>query len=629
MDQNALQQIIDRLKEANNVLVTVSTNPSVDQLAACIGFTLLLNHLGKHGTAVFSGAVPSTIEFLKPDDTLEKNTDSLRDFIIALDKSKADKLRYKVEDTVVKIFITPYRTSISDKDLDFSQGDFNVDAVLALGVHERTDLDKAIMDHGRILHDATVISVNNKDQGNLGAINWVDLNASSLSEMLVELVHGLTNDPLDGQMATAFMTGIVAETERVSNTKTSPRTMSLAAELMSAGANQQLIASKLEASKDIPTTATKIDDGTQTNEPNQEAADGSLQISHVEAAPEPADLPKPVDTPVDQPTDNKEEAGDALGGLSTPPPPPLPPLPPVSPPAPVNEIISTDASEKDKQLADDMPAGMPNRASMALEPPTMGGQLTANSVPESMQVDASPDPLSLPAVDRTATSPQILNRPADLNGMPILPVGQTPTQEPPQEPANEATDRGEQLEDAREAVDEAIAAEPSTRPLDPIAALGAQPVNLDLRGTAPAEPASEPMPQPNPVFGGVPNDAALPTLPSLPPVNPEPAPAPISSSPSMPPLQPLAPPEPSLAPAPPATPMSEPFPAAAPAPAPAPPPLPGPQPFGAPPEMNGVNPNVPTSLLPPSQPIDSTAGSANPSAPPPVPPPLMPPSDAI
>jgi len=84
--------------------------------------TLLLNKFGKHATAVFSGEVPSTIEFLEPESTLEKTTDSLRDFIIALDKSKADKLRYKVEDEMVRIFITPYRTSITQNDLVFSQG---------------------------------------------------------------------------------------------------------------------------------------------------------------------------------------------------------------------------------------------------------------------------------------------------------------------------------------------------------------------------------------------------------------------------------------------------------------------------------------------------------------------------
>ena len=47
--------------------------------------------------------MPSTL-ILQPADTLKKNTDSLRDFIISLDKSKADKLRYKVEDRVVKVF---------------------------------------------------------------------------------------------------------------------------------------------------------------------------------------------------------------------------------------------------------------------------------------------------------------------------------------------------------------------------------------------------------------------------------------------------------------------------------------------------------------------------------------------
>src|SRR5580692_3524546 len=132
---NPKQQVIERLKQANNVLVTVRSNPSVDQLAACIGLTLMLNKIGKHATAVFSGEIPSTIEFLKPEATLEKNTDSLRDFIIALDKSKADKLRYKVEDNVVRIFITPYKTSIGQEDLEFSEGDFNVDVVIALGVH--------------------------------------------------------------------------------------------------------------------------------------------------------------------------------------------------------------------------------------------------------------------------------------------------------------------------------------------------------------------------------------------------------------------------------------------------------------------------------------------------------------
>lgn len=253
MENPQKQKVAERVKQANNILVTVSNNPSVDQLAACIGLTLALNRMGKHATAVFSGEVPSTLAFLQPEKTIEKNTDSLRDFIIALDKSKADKLRYKVEDKVVKIFITPYRTSISDKDLQFSQGDFNVDVVLALGVHNQRELDQAITAHGRILHDAAVITVNVKPGGEFGALNWLDPKASSLSELSVQLVDVIDKRVIDSQIATALLTGIVAETQRFSNNKTSPLTMSFSAELMTAGANQQLVSTKLEEKPKPPT----------------------------------------------------------------------------------------------------------------------------------------------------------------------------------------------------------------------------------------------------------------------------------------------------------------------------------------------------------------------------------------
>jgi hypothetical protein len=158
------QQIVEKIKTVSNVLVTVGKNPSVDELSAAIGLTLMLNKLDKHATAVFSGEIPPAITFLEPEKTLENTVDSLRDFIIALDKEKADRLRYRVEDDVVRIFITPYRTKISEEDLEFTHGDFNVELVLALGVEKQDELDEAIAAHGKILHDATVATLSARDQ---------------------------------------------------------------------------------------------------------------------------------------------------------------------------------------------------------------------------------------------------------------------------------------------------------------------------------------------------------------------------------------------------------------------------------------------------------------------------------
>lgn len=298
------QQLIDKLSAANNILVTVSSSPTVDQLSACIGLTIMLDEIGKRAVAVYSGETPSAIEFLKPESTIEKTTDSLRDFIISLDKSKADKLRYKVEDSVVRIYITPYKTALGEKDLEFSQGDFNIDAIVALGVKKQEELDEVITAHGRILHDATIITINNTAGGEIGSINWLDEKASSLSEQVAGLSTSFESYKMDEQVATAFLTGIVSETNRFSNEKTTANTMTASAALIAAGANQQLVATELSKSEDVqPVIDAPPAAGAETAEPAAATveADGSLQLNHEEAKPaedqlaaQPSEEDKPI-----------------------------------------------------------------------------------------------------------------------------------------------------------------------------------------------------------------------------------------------------------------------------------------------------------------------------------------------
>ncbi len=303
MDQTAKQQAVESIKQATNVLVTVSSNPSVDQLSAALGLTLMLSKLEKHATAVFSGMVPEAIKFLEPDKTLESNVDSLRDFIIALDKEKADKLRYKVEDDVVRIFITPYRTKITKDDFQFSQGDFNVDVVVALGVEEREDLDNAIKAHGRILHDSTVVTVNTgATKSKLGAVNWSDDAASSLCEMLVSVSESFGSGLLDQQISTAYLTGIVAATERFSNNKTSPKVMTMSAQLMAAGANQQLIANELQIVPKVQSeTEVSLKTGVSNQPSKEQANEVKLRPNVASSAPLPptpvaSDIPASIDS---------------------------------------------------------------------------------------------------------------------------------------------------------------------------------------------------------------------------------------------------------------------------------------------------------------------------------------------
>ncbi len=453
----ARSQVADSIKNAVNVLVTVSNNPSVDQLAAAIGLTLVLNKLNKHGTAVFSGEVPSTIEFLQPEQTLEKNTDSLRDFIIALDKAKADKLRYKLEDKFVKIFITPYHTSLSEDDLEFSQGDFNVDVVVALGVKQKDELDQAITAHGRILHDASVVSINDTPGGELGTINMTDTKASSLSEIVVGLLDEINgaSKAFDGQIATAFLTGIVAETERFSNDKTTSLTMNTAAKLMSAGANQQLIATKLEEPKPIPqddgqavAPATPSDTAAGPPKPIQ-SKDGSLQIEHDEEDDENTKTLADIEEEV-----AGEDGEDAVDKIHI-----------------DEEGTLRRAADPDQEMLPEPPKP-PTPSRIVTQPPVLGGALSANTKRES--VDPSVDPLT----------PQVAPLPT-----PALEHSKAQAVDPNHKFDDETLSEIEQDVASPHAQQNAAPlpsplsplVPPATEaPLQPIAALNAQPVDLDL-----------------------------------------------------------------------------------------------------------------------------------------------------
>ncbi len=247
VDKSEVQaEVAQKINQAHNVLIALSSDPSVDEMAAAIGLSLFLEKTGKRATAIYSGSTPNALKFLKPEETFEPSVDTLQDFVVALNKEKADHLRYKLDGEFVKIYITPYKSRIGEEDLDFSYGDYNVDLVLALDVANGVDLDSALREHGRIMHDAVIVNITTGNPGKLGEVEWSDKKASSVSEMIAQLLYKTGgNEKIEKEEATAFLTGIVAATNRFANARTTSETMKLASRLIDSGANQQLVSKNI------------------------------------------------------------------------------------------------------------------------------------------------------------------------------------------------------------------------------------------------------------------------------------------------------------------------------------------------------------------------------------------------
>lgn len=416
-----VKQIIEKLKKSENILVALSNNPNLDEIAAAIALTIYLDSMQRHVTAIYSGEIPSALNFLKPEATFETNTASLQDFIIALSKDKADHLRYKLEGDYVKVYITPYRTEITADDLTYSKGDYNVDFVLALNVKLASELDAALYDYGRILHDAAVANICCDTPGKFGEIEWCDPTASSVSEMVARLIFEMqgTEKPLDKDVATALLTGIVAATDRFSNGKTNSDTLSLASRLMTMGADQQLIAAHVMDNANPAAQAAPV---LEETEPPVDLSIPEVPLSAEEVVVQPMniDLPAGEAAPMDQP------AVQGTGAVVT-----------ELPPAPVVEPGKDYATMMQEALANapapEMSPIMPNvgtsdaGASVATEMPAMPQMAP---VPGAEQMPPMPVTNPVVAGEPVARPEAVLPPPP----APVMPEGMGPEANPPSLP---------------------------------------------------------------------------------------------------------------------------------------------------------------------------------------------------
>ena len=309
--QQLPEKVAEKIQRGANILIALSKDPNLDEMSAAIALAIVLDQQKKHVTAIYSGKTPNALEFLKPEETFEKDTSSLQDFIIALNKSKADHLTYKLDGDYVKIYITPYKGQVKKEDLEYSYGDYNVDLVIVFNVNAGTEIDSALSEYGRIMHDASAINITSGLPGRFADLEWSDPEKSSVCEMVYDLLKELEITELSQEVATALLTGILSATERFSNNRTKPTTMAVASKLMEAGADQQLISANILkpetpvtlenlATSDTPTTPENL--ATSDTSATSEALTSSDTPTTPEApttsdVPVASEIPAPSDTP--------------------------------------------------------------------------------------------------------------------------------------------------------------------------------------------------------------------------------------------------------------------------------------------------------------------------------------------
>lgn len=124
-----------------------------------------------------------------------------------------------------------------------------------------------------------------------GAINLLETNSSTLSEMVLALGESVQGGLLDAQVATALLAGIMAATDRFTSANTTAKSMTVAAQMLAAGADQQKVTKEIFGERERKPR--------RDEQPKSAPKPEYKSVEKVEAPkPEPAiEAPQAPDTP--------------------------------------------------------------------------------------------------------------------------------------------------------------------------------------------------------------------------------------------------------------------------------------------------------------------------------------------
>lgn len=283
------QQVIELVRQAQSVLIVTGREPSVDQVFSVYAFQTILAKLGKKSHAVITDQLPSASK-LVDTSKISRSLDGVRDFIVSLDLARVevDKLKYDIRDGRLDITITPHAGNFEPTDARFEYGSFQFDLVIVLGVHKINRIDRLLEANPTLFDGLHLINIDyHRVNEGYGSVNYVDFNATSVSEMLISIFESLSQGMIDADIATALLAGIMTTTNRFTTANTSPKALTMAAQLMSGGARQQEIVKNLFTDK-LPDVRPRLNQPTsqpqtqpRVNQPVKESAAESKTIASV------------------------------------------------------------------------------------------------------------------------------------------------------------------------------------------------------------------------------------------------------------------------------------------------------------------------------------------------------------
>lgn len=247
MELSPKQQTVELVKKANRILILGHKDPNGDLLGSTLAFAKSLASLKKTAEVVISSDIPEIYKFLPGIETLKRSLNLTEGKVLRIDTKRFPiaGMKYQKSDTHLDIVLD------GDKNLKFEYVEIinglpKPDLIFILDTPDVEKIDDSYDKNTELFFEVPIVNIDHHP-GNeyFGTVNLVDLTASSTAEILVSLFEALGIKIADPETATLLLLGIIEDTQSFRSQSTTPKSLTVAAQLLAAGAKQQEIIANL------------------------------------------------------------------------------------------------------------------------------------------------------------------------------------------------------------------------------------------------------------------------------------------------------------------------------------------------------------------------------------------------
>lgn len=250
-----IDQAVEFVRESQRPLIIVHQAKTLDVLAAGQALGRALSS-EKPGIAlvILPAHQPGNRDVVGSLMVATEHLPSVRDFVISVDTSntQVDSLSYDLQPGRLNIRLTPKSGTFQPTDVAMPPSSFFFDHIITINLGQLEDIGPDFQLQRDFFYHTPILNIDTgADNRRFGHVNLVDLTASSVSEVIAELLRRLHPESMETAVAQTLLTGIIAATNGFQSDRVNPRTLMAASHLMTAGAKREEIIRRLYQTKTV------------------------------------------------------------------------------------------------------------------------------------------------------------------------------------------------------------------------------------------------------------------------------------------------------------------------------------------------------------------------------------------